>query len=1199
MNPATGNGYVTVTDPDGNNAVYNYTQGALAAQSQWTNGTTLTSETDNNPDLAAGGTSGGTLLNTSTTDGNGITTTYAYNSNGDPTQTTGPSADGQPATITDAYTSAGWQSCSATAEALTGCSPTAAGPTPVAPGGTITPPASAPPAGVTWTLYDTNGNELYTTTGVYQPGASTASYQRTTYQLFKGNTITLNGTAISCNAAPPSVSLPCATIDANGAVTQLGYNSYGDLTASSTPDGNGSQLATNTYAYDGDGEQTSTVSPDGNLSGANAGNYTTVTAYNADGNVTSTAAGGGSGATITPRVTSYGYDANGNQTTVQDARGYTTTTGYDAADQATMVTDPLGNSTLTCYDGLGQATQTVSPIGVSSNGLTAASCPASYPAGYTQRLASDAITTTFNAAGEKTAMTTPAPAGQTGYETTTYTYDGDGNVLRTTSPATTSGGQAQVTADTYNAGGRMTTQTTGYGTSAAATVSYCYDPSGDQTSVVHADGNTSGTAPCETSSPWVVDPHAHPTQASYQTTSSYDSAAEAVATTAPATAAAPNGATTTYSYDPMGNTLTRTDPNGVTSTWTYTPLGLAASLHYSGSAAHSVTYSYDADGNKTGTTDASGTSSYSYDAFDELTSATNGAGQAVGYGYNLDGKVNSLTYPLPATATWATTDTVSYGYNHANVLGSMTDFAGNKLSISNTADGLPSSQSLASTGDTVATSYDSTDTPSSITLNSASTTLQSFSYSDAPAGTIVSETDTPSSAQSPAAYSYDAKGRVTSMTPGSGSPLAYSFDASGNLTTLPSGAAASYDKAGELTSSQPSGGGTTSYTYNADGQRLSAAQGGSQVASATWNGATELTGYSDAAANMTAATYDGAGLRASTTVTPAGGSAATQDFVWDTQADVPEVLMDSGNAYIYTRSGTPAEQVSLATGTVRYLVTDALGSVRGVVNGSGSLTGTTSYDAWGNPETSGGLTASTPFGYAGGYTDQTGLIYLLNRYYDPATGQFLSVDPAVAQTLQPYAYANDNPVSQADPNGESPAPAEPGGGGEADPYVYIPRDKVSNWALANVNGSNNGYNPDCTDFASRALHFGGRDPESWPEFAWQYTDDHYWFNGLWNGIYPLASYSWGGAFNLADHLYIRGSYFIHHIGTAHRGDIVFGALAGGGWTSVDHTGVISSNADGGWPNETQHSPGMTESLYLWFVHYPHLRDVFICHPKSG
>ena len=37
---------------------------------------------------------------------------------------------------------------------------------------------------------------------------------------------------------------------------------------------------------------------------------------------------------------------------------------------------------------------------------------------------------------QTTATTTPAPAGQTGYETTTYTYDGDGNLIETTAPPT-------------------------------------------------------------------------------------------------------------------------------------------------------------------------------------------------------------------------------------------------------------------------------------------------------------------------------------------------------------------------------------------------------------------------------------------------------------------------------------------------------------------------------------------------------------------------------------------------------------------------------------------------------------------------------------------------------------------------------------------------------------------------------------------
>ena len=107
------------------------------------------------------------------------------------------------------------------------------------------------------------------------------------------------------------------------------------------------------------------------------------------------------------------------------------------------------------------------------------------------------------------------------------------------------------------------------------------------------------------------------TSSSYQTSYTYDSLGELVTQTAPATTWAGSGQVTTTTYDPAGNVLSVENPDGVTATNTYTPLDQVSGTSYSDST-HSVSYTYDADGNRTAMTDASGTSSYSYDPFGEL-----------------------------------------------------------------------------------------------------------------------------------------------------------------------------------------------------------------------------------------------------------------------------------------------------------------------------------------------------------------------------------------------------------------------------------------------------------------------------------------------------------------------------------------------------------------------------------------------------
>lgn len=45
--------------------------------------------------------------------------------------------------------------------------------------------------------------------------------------------------------------------------------------------------------------------------------------------------------------------------------------------------------------------------------------------------------------------------------------------------------------------------------------------------------------------------------------------------------------------------------------------------------------------------------------------------------------------------------------------------------------------------------------------------------------------------------------------------------------------------------------------------------------------------------------------------------------------------------------------------------------------------------------------------------------HLVNRYYDPSTYQFLSIDPKVATTMQPYAFVDGDPLNETDPLGFS------------------------------------------------------------------------------------------------------------------------------------------------------------------------------------
>lgn len=1021
--PATeATGTTTVTQPDGETDVDTYRDSELVAQSE-------------NPNSADGtstwyyGRDDGALLPTTIIDPDGHVTSMTYDTAGNVLTET--DALGQTWTYGYAQPQSDQpnfevQTCATLPEAATPCSGLSPPGVATASNSTVTPPSSAPPAFTTYSEYDTDGNPVWTSVGQWASGASSATNTTTSYWLYdNGSTsqsVTIDSHSASCSAVAPGRELPCATVDPAAidtesgsnladAVTQLGYDSDGDLTSSAIPDGNsGGELSKTTWSYNNDGQVLSEVAPLGNVSGGSASAYTTSTTYDSDGLPTEIDVSTGS----SERSTEYGYDEDDNETSVENPLTGTTTTTYDADDEPNLVTDPDSHATLTCYDGDGQVSQVVPPTGVAAGSLTGASCPTS---SFNVQLETDATTYSYDALGDMATERSPTPNGQSAsYETTTDTYDPAGRLVKTVTPSadTTNDPDGVVTLYNYDAAGRLVATSTGTGSTALAVTSYCYDPDGDRTATVPPDGNSSasvetdgltltGYTSCSTSSPYQ-------TSSSYQTAYTYDSTGDLLTDTVPATSFA-SDRVTTDAYDASGELTSSEDPNGVTDTMTYTPLGELASETYSGGSGStpSVTNTYDADGELKTMVDGTGTSSYSYDAFGDVSSYENGDSETVSYEYNKLGEPTQVTYPLPSGTSWDTHPYATLAYDDAGLLTSVTDLKNTETQFSYTDDELLHVMTFPSTIGTVTTTYDNADNVEEVDSATASTLTYSYDYE--PSGAIESETDTGTGAGVSPTYDYDTLSRVTTLTPSGGSATSYGYDRSDNLTTLPAGSYAgdsgTYDDASELTSI---GAGTTvSLAYDADGNRLSETQGSTTETAGTWNGADELTSYSvHSGADMSAAAYDGNGLRESNTV-----GSTTNYFVWDASSPSPQLLEDHADLYIYGPNGTPVEEIGLSGGTRKYLVADALGSVRAVVSSTGAIDGTTSYDSYGTPSGT-GVSSNSFFGFAGGYTDATGLVYLVNRYYDPTTGQFLSVDPLVDETGEPYAYAGQDPVIGTD-----------------------------------------------------------------------------------------------------------------------------------------------------------------------------------------
>jgi len=109
------------------------------------------------------------------------------------------------------------------------------------------------------------------------------------------------------------------------------------------------------------------------------------------------------------------------------------------------------------------------------------------------------------------------------------------------------------------------------------------------------------------------------------------------------------------------------------------------------------------------------------------------------------------------------------------------------------------------------------------------------------------------------------------------------------------------------------------------------------------------------------------------------------------------------------------------SGTTYYYITDRLGNVRYVLDGSGAIVQSYLYSPFRQAHSSSG-SLNQPYQYVGGefyYSDEgAGLKLLGQRWYDGEVGRFISRDPIGEEGgLNLYGYVRNNAIAKKDPFG--------------------------------------------------------------------------------------------------------------------------------------------------------------------------------------
>ena len=268
-----------------------------------------------------------------------------------------------------------------------------------------------------------------------------------------------------------------------------------------------------------------------------------------------------------------------------------------------------------------------------------------------------------------------------------------------------------------------------------------------------------------------------------------------------------------------------------------------------------------------------------------------------------------------------------------------------------------------------------------------------YNYTYDAGGNLISETVTDSNGTTSNAYEYNNSNWGDVLTSYNGQNITY--DEIGNPLTYRDGMSMTW-KNGRQLATLTNGDTSISYGYDSGSVRTTKTVNGVKYTYAYLNGQLMYETRGDAKFYYS---YDANGIL----------------------YNVRYTLTDGGTEYSY------------------YYTHNSRGDIVGIYNGAGELKAHYEYDAWGNvifitdnngnaitnPNHIGNL---NPFRYRGYYQDtETGLYYLMSRYYDPITHRFINADGYFQSgtsilDANTFAYCGNNPVLNVDPLGACKVP---------------------------------------------------------------------------------------------------------------------------------------------------------------------------------